>query len=271
MKAVCQKLRGTLVIIYAVGHVLFFTIPGFLIAFVSAAILSCGDGKTFRYIVTKHTTWHGAVLSRHLFRLLRIRLVVTPFPIECLQEVAGFIIIANHQSITDIPFLCYVMWRFKLTSLRWILKESLRWSPFGWAAMLTKCGFVKRHKAGKEDLASVAACGTVANADGASVVIFPDGTRKDVYVRPRIGGFVALLETMPGAPILSLTFHWEGHQEGQRKGRGILDASDLIGRSLYISAEHHSRTEVDADPDWLNKHWEQKRMLIISSWAGPSC
>ncbi len=270
-------LRGCVAIMYGILHILIFTTSGFLFAFVVAAIVSGGDGVIFRHHITRHTTWHGACLIRILRALLGINITITRLNDAFIDPKIAYIIISNHQSVMDIPVLCYVLWSLRLFRLRWILKHELWWTPFGWAAFLTKCGLVKRRKErGKEDVTSVASCGKSAMEDGASVIIFPEGTRfRGVkpgeyfrYVlRPKLGGFQTLREQMPQAPILSLTLCWHGGKMGMGFGRTMWDTFDLVGRNLHITVQTIPRAEVDADWEWLNLHWEEKdiQLAIVQS------
>lgn len=275
MKSVIKIVRGCMGIVYILLHIILITTPGFLIAFVVAALVSRGDGTAFRNHVTLHTTWHGAFLVKILTRILGVRITFTLPSAELFVERCSFIILANHKSTFDIPLVCYVLWQQGITALRWILKSGLRLTPFGWAAALTDCGFVRRKKESREsDLLSVARCGLRALVDKASVVLYPEGTRfrgtkQESTLRhllpPKLGGFSALLEAMPRASILSVTFCWSEGKKGEALGRTTWNAFDLVGRSLHIVVEHVSREEVNADPKWLEAHWVRKDDIIASN------
>ncbi|MBP7134385.1 1-acyl-sn-glycerol-3-phosphate acyltransferase [Patescibacteria group bacterium] len=276
-----KALRGCLAIVYAISHLFIVTFPGFLIAVLLAALTSRGNGTTFRNRLVWHTTGHGALL----FWILRGILGVEA-NIQLLAQVAllerrasgasqSLIVIANHQSIIDILIVCTVMWRLRHTSLRWILKVSLRWTPFGIVAWLSRCGFVRRQREkGQEDLAAVALCGKQAFQDNATVVIFPEGTRFTGKVqgsefehlrRPKQGGFRTLLAQMPEAGVLSIAIHWSGGARGEGFGRTFWDGLDFVGRRLDVRAEYIPRAVIDADSSWLNTHWHERDLLLADA------
>ncbi len=273
-----KTLRGCFAIVYAIIHLFIVTFPGFFVAVLLAALTSRGNGTTFRNRLVWHTTRHGALL----FWILRWILgVEAHFDLHAhaallerraVEAPQSLIVIANHQSIIDILIMCAVMWRLRHTSLRWILKSNLRWTPFGIMAWLTRCGFVRRQREkGQEDLAAVALCGKHASQDDATVVIFPEGTRFTGKVqgsgferlrRPKQGGFRTLLVQMPEASVLSIALRWSGGARGKGFGRTFLDGLDFVGRRLDVRAEYIPRTIVDADPDWLTTHWHERDLLL---------
>lgn len=274
-----RVLRAYGAILYAAFHLLVITFPGFFLGGI-LSFLTTKTGVAFRNRFTWHTTGHGAFVFRILCSILGVRFTFRTFGSEVtfdqffLLNVRPAVVIANHQSLFDIPLVCWVLWRLRITSVRWVLKEELRWTPFGMAAMLTRCAFVQRRKEnGAEDLSSVERCATYASEENAVTVLFPEGKRflgaepgSDlIHVRrPRLGGFAAVLKAMPGAPVLSITLRWNGGEPGKVLGRTFWDAADFVGKNLHICVEYISREKVDADPDWLNNHWREKDRRLAS-------
>ena len=258
-----RRVRAMIAFSYAMGHLVCITFPGFLMGAIISALTCRGNAVVFRNRFSWWTTMHGAFMFILMQRLLGVRGRFHS-PLE-IPHTHSFIVIANHQSVIDIPLVCYILWMMDRTALRWVLKEDLRWTPFGMAGMLTHCAFVIRKKeTSEQDRASVAKCGDDALKDGASVILFPEGTRFkgaepesgfSCLRRPKQGGFKELLHQMPGVGVLAITLRWDGGERGQGFGRTIWDTLDFVGRDLDVSVEYVSRTEVDADPDWMNNQW----------------
>ena len=138
-----------------------------------------------------------------------------------LESVPQAVIVANHQSLTDI----IVIGSFLRRDYRWLAKSSLFHVPLmGWHLRLA--GHVPVHRgrdrARNRDLP--ARLRAVAE-EGASLLFFPEGTRsEDGRLQPfRKGAFVAAVQT--GLPVLPVVVRGTGHlmQKGNidvaRRGR----------------------------------------------------
>jgi 1-acyl-sn-glycerol-3-phosphate acyltransferase len=192
-----------------------------------------------RELVARWMTWHGDRLFRILAQVLRLRLSIK-LPAEDVSRVDGpLIVVSNHQSTMDIPLVYAMMEMLGRPSLRWIIKRSLIWTPFGLFGWMTGCAFVRRNKADPDgDLAAIAQCGVGAALDEAAVVIYPEGTRCTspapgylCLLAPKTKGFALLRQAMPNAGVVSITLRWD--REGGR-GRTWLDAADFVGRRLSV-------------------------------------
>jgi 1-acyl-sn-glycerol-3-phosphate acyltransferase len=109
-----------------------------------------------------------------------------------------FIVVANHQSIADIPAISYVPWEMK-----WLSKESNFKVPgLGW--MMYMAGDIPLRRGEKESAKSAMARCKWYLERGMSVMIFPEGTRSsDGEIKPfKDGAFRLALET--GLPILPI-------------------------------------------------------------------
>jgi 1-acyl-sn-glycerol-3-phosphate acyltransferase len=107
-----------------------------------------------------------------------------------------FIVVANHQSIADIPAISYLPWEMK-----WVSKESNFKVPgLGW--MMSMAGDVKLRRGEKESAKSAMGQCKWYLDRGMSVMLFPEGTRSsDGEIMPfKDGAFRLALET--GYPIL---------------------------------------------------------------------
>ena len=116
-----------------------------------------------------------------------------------------FIVVANHQSIADIPAISYVPWEMK-----WLSKESNFKVPgLGW--MMSMAGDVPLRRGEKESAKSAMARCKWYLERGMSVMIFPEGTRSsDGEIKPfKDGAFRLALET--GVPILPIAVAGSRH------------------------------------------------------------
>lgn len=107
-----------------------------------------------------------------------------------------FVVVANHQSIADIPAISYLPWEMK-----WVSKESNFKVPgLGW--MMSMAGDVRLRRGEKESAKSAMAQCKWYLDRGMSVMLFPEGTRSsDGEIRPfKDGAFRLAIET--GYPIL---------------------------------------------------------------------
>ena len=107
-----------------------------------------------------------------------------------------FIVVANHQSIADIPAISYLPWEMK-----WVSKEAKFKVPaFGWA--MSMVGDVRLRRGEKESAKSAMTKCKWYLDRGMSVMLFPEGTRSaDGEIKPfKDGAFRLAIET--GYPIL---------------------------------------------------------------------
>lgn len=107
-----------------------------------------------------------------------------------------FIVVANHQSIADIPAISYLPWEMK-----WVSKESnFKVPAFGWA--MSMVGDVRLRRGEKESAKSAMTKCKWYLDRGMSVMLFPEGTRSaDGEIKPfKDGAFRLAIET--GYPIL---------------------------------------------------------------------
>jgi 1-acyl-sn-glycerol-3-phosphate acyltransferase len=107
-----------------------------------------------------------------------------------------FVVVANHQSIADIPAISYLPWEMK-----WVSKESNFKVPgLGW--MMSMAGDVRLRRGEKESAKSAMAQCKWYLDRGMSVMLFPEGTRSsDGEIMPfKDGAFRLAIDT--GYPIL---------------------------------------------------------------------
>lgn len=163
-------------------------------------------------------------------RLMGIK--VTVIGRENLPSQGGVILAPNHESMFDIPLLCSLG-----HPLCWLSKEEMGKLPFiGWSMKAMGCFFVKRnHSSHDLNVMKEVEDGI---QGGASVVIFPEGTRtRNGNLLPlKKGAFRTASNT--GAPLIPIAItgtyqiappgHWptRGHQVTLRIGSPLTFSSD---------------------------------------------
>jgi 1-acyl-sn-glycerol-3-phosphate acyltransferase len=129
---------------------------------------------------------------------------------ERLREDASYVFASNHQSIYDIPIVFATIRR----DLRIVAKASLGHFPFlGWHLRLAGHVLVDRDRPG----AGVVKRMRRLVADGASVIIFPEGTRSIDGKVGRFKGGIFLVAIETRLPIVPVTI--EGSRRVMKKGR----------------------------------------------------
>jgi len=115
------------------------------------------------------------------------------------------IFMSNHQSNFDVPvLLAYLNAQF-----RWLAKTELFKIPIFGLAM-RRAGYISIDRGDHESAIRSMAMAADAIRNGASVMIFPEGTRsRDGRIQPfKKGGFVLAVDS--GAPIVPITIHGTG-------------------------------------------------------------
>jgi 1-acyl-sn-glycerol-3-phosphate acyltransferase len=130
--------------------------------------------------------------------------------IERVRNEASCVFASNHQSIYDIPIVFATITR----DLRIVAKASLGHFPFlGWHLRLAGHVLVDRDRPG----AGVVKRLQRLVADGASVIVFPEGTRSIDGQVGRFKGGLFLMAIETRLPIVPVTI--EGSRHVMRKGR----------------------------------------------------
>jgi 1-acyl-sn-glycerol-3-phosphate acyltransferase len=137
--------------------------------------------------------------------LWALRFAGTRFHVEGMEKLppsGQLILVGNHQSMYDIPFLNWTLRRYHL---KYVTKVELgRWIP-SISYSLRNMGSVLIERSNpRQAIPAIEAWTETLNANGWSAVIFPEGTRarNGVMKRFRPSGLVLLLEKMPNAVIV---------------------------------------------------------------------
>jgi 1-acyl-sn-glycerol-3-phosphate acyltransferase len=156
--------------------------------------LSIGSSLFERHGYFAH--WCARTWSRLILATTGVR--VETEGLDRLEAGRTYVFVANHQSIYDIPI---VFWTLPF-QLRIIAKASLGRFPFlGWHLRRTGHMLVDRRR---PDRVRIFGWASRLNAQGLSLIIFPEGTRSaDGHVAPFKGGsfHLALEANLPVVPI----------------------------------------------------------------------
>jgi 1-acyl-sn-glycerol-3-phosphate acyltransferase len=233
------------------------------------------DGTARRRAVARWQMTWGNALGGLTFRLMGIDATYALPPV---REHLGrpLIVVSNHPSGPLDGFILMAMFgRMGRKDFRSIMKREVMKVPvIGRSCIETECAFLARGGSRDADLAEIARCGATAFVDRACVIIFPEGTRfrgpkegsgLSRVLPPKSAGLRALIDAMPGAPVLSVTIAWD------RDIRNGKDTASSIG--AYVGAKVVVEASIieDIDPAfieaWLRDEWRRKDARLASTGA----
>lgn len=218
-----------------------------LVADLTMRILSPLSRSAHRYIIIR--------LNRLL--VLSLRLLGTRIRIENLSEVgfdSPYIVVANHQSLFDIPLLQLVIGsrfpRFiaKIELTRFIPAVSYNLKHGGHA-------IINRSDA-TQAVAAISELGKYIENNNGLAVIFPEGTRaRDGKLKPfKSAGLKALLESAPSAKILPVSIDGSWKLMARRRGP-IPTGVEVVLRVGKPILRSHNQDLTSQDPS--NDHNRQ--------------
>ncbi|MBN1584810.1 1-acyl-sn-glycerol-3-phosphate acyltransferase [Candidatus Uhrbacteria bacterium] len=208
--------------------------------------------------------WSGFFLGV-VFFLMRVRVEYrTKKPVG---KPNPAIVIGNHRHDIDALLFSVIMRRLGYRSFSGVAKRELRSVPIiGRAFRETGFAMVARNR-DRRDLERVRRCAESVLRNGASLLIFPEGTtffdsnrRGDLrhLLLPKSGGLKVIRETLPNYPVLSVTVHW-----GKDPVLSTIPAgTDLIGRRLIVYAEMKEIGEGEGIESWLKREWRRKDVIM---------
>ncbi len=165
-----------------------------------------------------------------------------------------YVVISNHQSFADIPFISHLPWEMK-----WMAKEELFRLPFaGWMMRIAGDIPIKRGSLSSSKKALERARWYLEN--NCSVIIFPEGTRSPDGRVLRFSGGAFSLAINAGVPILPLVI--EGSSDCLPKD------SWMFGEPRKVRLHVMSPIETDElDPSDADELRERVRGQIIDHLA----
>lgn len=180
------------------------------------------------------------------------------------------ILIANHRTAIDHLCLAKVIKRLGLDHVLWVVKQGMRSAPVvGGSCARAGYAFVTR-QGDASDKQAVRMMARLARADGASVAIYPEGTRHDGIPReqgsyfnlrdPKRGGLQALLEELPEYHVVFICLNWRG----LRGGKTIWDGDGLLGIHGEVVVRELRRVPGDTAENILEDGWTWMDGLLSS-------
>jgi len=163
------------------------------------------------------------------------------------------IIMANHQSMWDIPPL---IWKFRAHHPKFIAKKELTKGIPSISYNLKHGGSVNiDRKNPEESIQKISEFAKFINKNNYAVCIFPEGTRsKDGKVKPfKIGGLAALLKEMPNALVVPIAIN----------GTGKIDNTGSFFMNLGVNVTYTQLPERYLSLDDIEKELNQIRFEII--------
>lgn len=201
------------------------------------------------------------------FMALKVRYrMLTPERVPHLRG-GPCIVVSNHQAAVIEPFvLPNLLYQLGIDDLRWVAKEKTR-EAVGYGLMHRHSGFAflsRDRSRSEQDIREIERMTALASNEGASVAIFPEGTRTTDGnpLPPKSGGLKAIVRNLPHAPIVSVTFGWDRLPGDIRT---IKDGAGLYKRTLYVTVRIDDPLTEETAEAWLNAEWERKQLEVSAS------
>ena len=205
-------------------------------------------GRTFRF---------GArlLISMNPFWKVRVQGEVPP------RHAHPFVVVSNHESLADIVLIGWLPW-----DMKWLSKSSIFRVPF-LGQMMRMAGDVSvtRNDAGSRAESYARLKRWLER--GASVMIFPEGTRSPTteMLPFHNGAFRLAIET--GVPVLPLAVH--GTREAIRKGSMRFGNADVVVRILDpVPTVGLDREQLESLRLEVRRRIEEARADLTASRAG---
>lgn len=214
-------------------------------------------------------TWQFA-WARRWWKMIKMVLgMEMPITIEGeIHHGTPHILVLNHRTVMDHLVAATVMKRVGLDDVRWVVKNQMERVPIvGGVFRRAGFAFVSR-KGDPGDRLCIRYMAVQARDEGASVAIYPEGTRFSGKPKPdsrfsrinppRLGGFKIICEEMPEARVLVVCLDWGEMGMG---GRTMWDGESYVGRHCRCVVWEEENPGPDGAEAFLNRNWEKMEAL----------
>lgn len=223
------------------------------------------DASTRRRTESGWQIFWAAFYFRRILPLMGIKM-----PIKTLGNIppGPAILVFNHRTAADPLVAGAVAQRLSICDYRWTVKRQMGSAPLiGPSFRRAGYAFVTRNgdSADKDRVEQMA---RLALADGASLGIFPEGTRytgtqeeRENYRHlrdPRRGGLQVYMDACPNYPIIFVCLDWRG----LRGGKTIWDGEALLGLQGQITVWHMGLAPGDTAESVLEEGWTRMDDLL---------
>jgi 1-acyl-sn-glycerol-3-phosphate acyltransferase len=288
-QATAQVWRGSLAMLLYVINTIFWTSLLFLVAIPKVAIPVRVCQQAFaRLSVTLASCWIW-VNNHNLALVNRVRWEFQG--LAGLKKDAWYLLVANHQSWTDIMVLQRAMLG-QVPFLKFFIKKSLIWMPFlGQAWWVMDFPFLERYSKeqlranptlAKKDLRAISQACEKFKWQPTTVMVFAEGTRvteakrqsqQSPYVnllKPKVGGIARTFKAMSGHldAVLNVTVaypqgvkgFWEFICSKHQTVRVHVEGISVNSLPFFQGGNWHgSNAQVQ---EWLNNLWHEKDRLL---------
>ncbi|MDD5251818.1 MAG: lysophospholipid acyltransferase family protein, partial [Patescibacteria group bacterium] len=219
--------------------------------------------------------WAAFWLETVLRTFCRLTACRIEFTLPAATSPPPAIVIINHRSAIDLLISYVMLSRSGYRDLRYVAMREIKAIPVaGRFTLETGCCLVKRHN-DPDDIGRIRDFAQVAGRDGATVVIFPEGTTYGnpsfltpthadyaQVLPPRLGGIKILVRELPEYAVLSLTIDWRGND-----GVWLERMTQLVERGLSVEGEYVSDIRERPVEVWLVEEWHRKDAKLLGSLA----
>lgn len=229
--------------------------------------LRLADERTRRQTETSWQLRWARFYHHLILTLANIRM---PIRIQGTIPLGPYILVSNHRTALDGLVFATVAQRLGVTHVLWIVKEEMRSAPvLGGSLKRAGHAFVTRAK-DPADKERVRAMTSLAKEDGASLAIFPEGTRytgapeergEYRHLRnPRRGGLQDYMDACHDYPIVFICLDWRG----LKGGKTLWDGDGLLGLRGQVTVWHMRLTPFDTAESVLEEGWTRMDEMLGS-------
>ncbi|MEK9152166.1 MAG: lysophospholipid acyltransferase family protein [Patescibacteria group bacterium] len=256
---------------FLVGLVIFVLIAGFLffphLLFLIGGRLLGRDRTAHRASVNEAISFWVSAAFDLIAPVLKIEVEIRwPKNLRMLTPDQPLIVVLNHQnSFEALPHL-WALRRIGRTNVRLVMKNELLWAPaVGLACYEGGSAFVGRDGHRKDKLA-IEDSARIARADGATFVLYAEGTRSNGnepgpglrrLLKPKTGGFKVLCREME-APVLAMATIFVGADACKT----MFDVDALVGCLIVIDMTLSPPVHHEQASEWLHDEWRRMDQVV---------